>query len=82
MSRSPAPSRTNPQPPQVGQLIDGSRFQPSPGGGAVRAPTKNVPLCLARDAHLRAMRTARKKLPGLPAEFRFHDLRHHLAAPT
>jgi integrase len=27
----------------------------------------------------RAMRTARKKIPGLPADFRFHDLRHYLA---
>lgn len=28
----------------------------------------------------RAMRTARKKVPGLPAEFVFHDLRHYLAS--
>lgn len=28
----------------------------------------------------RAMRTARKKVAGLPAEFRFHDLRHYLAS--
>lgn len=28
----------------------------------------------------RAMRTARKKVPGLSAEFRFHDLRHYLAS--
>lgn len=28
----------------------------------------------------RAMRTARKKVTGLPAEFRFHDLRHYLAS--
>lgn len=28
----------------------------------------------------RAMRAAREKVPGLPAEFRFHDLRHFLAS--
>jgi integrase len=28
----------------------------------------------------RAMRAARKKVPGLPGEFRFHDLRHYLAS--
>ena len=28
----------------------------------------------------RAMRAARRKVPGLPAEFRFHDLRHYLAS--
>lgn len=28
----------------------------------------------------RAMRTARKKVPGLPEGFRFHDLRHYLAS--
>jgi integrase len=28
----------------------------------------------------RAMRTARKKIPGLPADFHFHDLRHYLAS--
>jgi integrase len=28
----------------------------------------------------RAMRTARKKVPGLPAEFRFQDLRHYFAS--
>lgn len=28
----------------------------------------------------RAMRTARKKVPGLPQEFVFHDLRHYLAS--
>jgi integrase len=28
----------------------------------------------------RAMRTARKKVPGLPAGFRYHDLRHYFAS--
>ncbi|TCC51281.1 hypothetical protein E0H75_14265 [Kribbella capetownensis] len=28
----------------------------------------------------RAMRSARKKVPGLPEGFRFHDLRHYLAS--
>jgi len=28
----------------------------------------------------RAIRTARKKVPGLPEDFRFHDLRHYLAS--
>lgn len=28
----------------------------------------------------RAVRTARKKIPGLPEGFRFHDLRHYLAS--
>jgi integrase len=28
----------------------------------------------------RAMRTARKKVPGLPEGFRYHDLRHYLAS--
>lgn len=28
----------------------------------------------------RAMRTARKKIPCVPADFRFHDLRHYLAS--
>jgi integrase len=28
----------------------------------------------------RAIRTVRKKVPGLPPEFRFHDLRHYLAS--
>ncbi len=28
----------------------------------------------------RAIRTAREKVPGLPADFRFHDLRHYLAS--
>lgn len=26
------------------------------------------------------MRSARKTVPGLPAEFRFHDLRHYFAS--
>ncbi len=28
----------------------------------------------------RAMRTARKKVPGLPPGFRYHDLRHYFAS--
>jgi integrase len=28
----------------------------------------------------RRIRTARRKVPGLPADFRFHDLRHYLAS--
>ena len=28
----------------------------------------------------RAIRTARAKVPGLPLDFRFHDLRHNLAS--
>jgi integrase len=28
----------------------------------------------------RAVRTARAKVPGLPPDFRFHDLRHYLAS--
>ena len=28
----------------------------------------------------RAIRTAREKVPGLPPDFRFHDLRHYLAS--
>jgi integrase len=28
----------------------------------------------------RAIRTARAKVPGLPPDFRFHDLRHYLAS--
>ncbi|GAA3810977.1 hypothetical protein GCM10022242_11840 [Nocardioides panacisoli] len=28
----------------------------------------------------RAIRSARKKVPGLPPEFRFHDLRHYFAS--
>jgi integrase len=35
---------------------------------------------LAPWAFERAFRTARAKVPGLPAGFRYHDLRHYLAS--